>query len=245
MVNFAFDNGYGEAAAGNSNAPNEASNAAMQQPQDGPIIRKLSAMFDDLKDMFKSEQPTYPDPATAGTASDPVPEAKYTGSKTVTVEGVGAMTATISAQFHSATRCTFKCKCYDPDTLERRINTVGQSKRLIHKIGSIPFTSFKIEAGEWITLPMQAGENQGEMNMGCHLSGLKWDRENGNSIGVDISTTDDLRLSPKMSTLFKELFKEPIDLNPGTCREVLRFNTWLVQANTDILVYSNTPRMNP
>merc|ERR1712072_1068250 len=146
--------------------------------QDGPIIRKLSAMFDDIKELFDGNKSIRsPAPAETAAVSDPVPEGKYTGCKTVTIEGVGAMTATLSAQFHNPDLCTFKVKCYAPETLQQRVNTEPESRRLIHKLGSYSCCKYEVQFGEHIILDMQRGQNQGQMNYCCHLENLGWHAE--------------------------------------------------------------------
>jgi len=248
MVRFAFDNGYGEGTAANANnAVVEAAAATRERAgsQDGPIIRKLSAMFDDIKELFDGNK-SIRSPSLIETppVSDPVPEGKFTGSKTVTIEGVGAMTATLSAQFHDSKWCTFKVKCYAPETLQQRVNTAPQSKRLIHKLGSYSFCKYEVQFGEHITIDMQRGQNQGQMNYCCRLEDLGWHAEQ-QQIVVSIGTLDDLSLSTKMNSLLEELFREPITLEPGTCEEVVAFNAWIGRAAQDIQAYKETPRMNP
>jgi hypothetical protein len=242
---FAFDNGYGDPV--NTNEGSRArTNSTGDQPE---IIRKLSAMFDDLKDMFGDRQNTAHNtnatPPSAAHQQDPVPEGKFTGSRTVHIEGVGALTATVSAQFHSRTRCTFKIKCYDPGILQQRINTTPQASRAIHKIGSFKDHYFNVQGGEWITLPfLQQGQKQGAMAFNCRLSSLKWDAVQ-QSIAVSVGKEDEYTLSPKLSNLLAELFSEEIVLSTGTCDEVAAFNSWLLRVHQDIEAHSRTRRMAP
>lgn len=256
MVRFAFDNGYGDAAAVPANGdegPRTRTNSVGSQPE---IIRKLSAMFDDLKEHLTGNQMLHlrrnsnadanAAPANAPQEpEDPVPEGKFTGSRTVRIEGVGALTATISAQFHSRTNCTFKIKCYDPAILEQRINTAAQATREIHKIGSFKQLCFKVQGGDCLTLPkLQNGRKQGRMDFSCRLSGLKWDAVQ-QKIVVSVTKEDEYILSPKLSKLLEELFSQDVVLEAGTCDGVTRFNNWLLRTHQDIAAHAKTKRTQP
>jgi len=241
-----FDNNYSdENAAGIANA--HASIGPVRQN-----IRKLSGMFDNLKQLFSedaaqnNEAPT--NIAAAAPAPRAVPEGRFTGCKTVRIGGVGALTIAVSCDFRTRTMCTFKVKCYAPETLDREVSTLAESNALVHKCGSYPRYAFRVIAGDIVTLPgLQNNKNQGKMEMGCRLHGMQWN-EAQQQVVVDVKNTyaearkANVNIAPE---LLSEIFSEPIVLNAGTCEEIERFNNWTTQTNENARHFRKTERNQP